>query len=114
MYRTANEAMYDKIAVSPLIPYEAPINWKDIQEGDAEKVEAKEICARCFSVIKPYSSAFPMDAGQGGTFLVNENSGLCEACFNILRFHPINYKPVPNVKINYAFGSEVLQTIEVI
>lgn len=110
MYRTADEALYD--CVRPAIPYEAPISWEKLEEGQYDRIQAKEICPRCFAPIVPFSGSFTMDAGQGGTYKVTENSGLCRACFDALRANPPKYRPVPRVKINYAFGTEKLKTIE--
>lgn len=113
MYRTADEALYDRSAVSPLIPYEAPTPWDKIIDKDQyDRVQAKELCAGCLGTIVPFSDNFTINAGQGGTFLVTENSGLCRACFDTLRNNPKQYRPVARAKINYAFGTEELQTIE--
>lgn len=111
MNRTADEAMYDMI-VSPLIPYKAPISWDKLEEGQYDRIQAKEICSFCFAPIIPFSESFTMDAGHGGIFEVTGKSGLCRACFDALRANPPNHKPFPRVKINYSCGSVDLQTIE--
>jgi len=113
VYRTADEAVYDEI-IRSAIPYEAPISWDTLKEGDMEKIEQKEICASCFSPLVPYSEYFTMDAGYGCIFIVSYNSGICKKCFESLQANQKKYRPVQRVKINYAFGSEALQTIEAI
>jgi hypothetical protein len=111
MNRTADEALYD--CVRPLIPYEAPTPWtKIIDKEQCDRVQAKELCAGCLAEIVPFKDSFTMDAGHGGIYQVTENSGLCRSCFNALRENPPKYRKVPRVQINYAFGTEALQTIE--
>jgi hypothetical protein len=111
MNRTADEALYD--CVRPAIPYEAPVSWEKLEnEEQSRAVQEKKLCARCFAPIVPFSGSFTMDAGQGGTYQVTEKSGLCRSCFDALRNNPKKYRPVPRVQINYAFGTESLQTIE--
>jgi hypothetical protein len=111
MNRTAGEALYD--CVRPAIPYEAPTPWtKIIDKEQYDRVQAKELCAGCLAEIVPFKDSFTMDAGQGGTYQVTENSGLCRACFDALKATPPKYRTAPRVKINYAFGTEELQTIE--
>lgn len=114
MYRTANEALYDvSDAIRPAIPYEAPVSWEKLEnEAQSRAVQEKKLCARCFAPIIKFSESFTMNAGQGALFIVTENSGLCRACFDALRANPPKYKTVPRVQINYAFGTEALQTIE--
>ena len=111
MYRTADEALYD--VVRPPIPYEAPISWERLEnEGQFRDIQEKRICPRCFALIVPFSDHFSMNAGQGGTYVVSEDSGLCRACFDTLRANPPQYQPVRRVRINYAFGTEALKSIE--
>jgi hypothetical protein len=111
MYRTADEALYD--SVRPAIPYEAPVSWERLEnEEQSRAVQEKKLCARCFAPIISFSESFTMDAGQGALFIVTENSGLCRACFDALKATPPKYRTAPRVKINYAFGTEELQTIE--
>lgn len=112
MLRTSDEALYDSV-VRPIIPYTAPTSWNLLESREqAREVEEQKRCAKCLSPIKPFSESFHMGAGQGCVFLVNEKSGLCRSCFDALRANPPTYKPAPRTKINYAFGSEELQTTE--
>ena len=87
----------------PVINYEPGINWT-LPDAPLFRAVHGHACPRCgdYFIHKTVETFFT-DAGAGCTFEVSNACGLCPACFNRMKSHATDTKPILQVsKVLYT------------